>query len=98
MAFLIIGAGSIRAYPHSESTGLVISDTAKIQTFFHLASVFHKKTAQSTSSEARHLKSIGKPFYSQFPSRISTSKNTKETKTFVFFAYFNVPLPDKPLI
>ena len=28
-----IGAGSIRAYPHSASTGLVISDTAKIQHF-----------------------------------------------------------------
>ena len=25
-----IGAGSIRAYPHAENTGLVISDGAKI--------------------------------------------------------------------
>ena len=29
MAFKI-GAGSIRAYPHAENTGLVISDGAKI--------------------------------------------------------------------
>ena len=28
-----IGAGSIRAYPHAENTGLVISDGAKIGTF-----------------------------------------------------------------
>ena len=27
------GAGSIRAYPHAENTGLVISDTAKIGSF-----------------------------------------------------------------
>ena len=30
---LKIGAGSIRAYPHAESTGLVISDAAKIGSF-----------------------------------------------------------------
>ena len=30
---LKIGAGSIRAYPHAENTGLVISDAAKIGTF-----------------------------------------------------------------
>jgi hypothetical protein len=40
---LKIGAGSIRAYPHSASTGLVISDTAKIQTFCHSASLSAKK-------------------------------------------------------
>ena len=34
-----IGAGSIRAYPHAENTGLVISDTAKIQLFSLPASV-----------------------------------------------------------
>ena len=28
------GAGSIRAYPHAENTGLVISDVAKIGTIF----------------------------------------------------------------
>ena len=33
MAFLN-GAGSIRAYPHAENTGLVISDVAKIGTIF----------------------------------------------------------------
>ena len=43
MALLKIGAGSIRAYPHSESTGLVIYDTAKIQPFSHSASLSAKK-------------------------------------------------------
>jgi len=33
MAFLN-GAGSIRAYPHAENTGLVISDVAKVGTIF----------------------------------------------------------------
>jgi hypothetical protein len=36
------GAGAIRSYSHSESTGLVISDTAKLQTFSHSASGFVK--------------------------------------------------------
>ena len=42
MAFLKIGAGAIRSYSHAENTGLVISDTAKLQTFSHTASVFVK--------------------------------------------------------
>ena len=28
--FLKLGAGSIRAYPHAENTGLIISDVAKL--------------------------------------------------------------------
>jgi hypothetical protein len=34
------GAGSIRAYPHAENTGLVISDTAKVQQISFPARVF----------------------------------------------------------
>ena len=36
MAFLN-GAGSIRAYPHAENTGLVISDVAKIGSFSEIS-------------------------------------------------------------
>ena len=36
------GAGSIRAYPHAENTGLVISDIAKVQQFSFPARVFGK--------------------------------------------------------
>ena len=39
MAFKI-GAGSIRAYPHAENTGLVISDGAKIGTFSDTSKLF----------------------------------------------------------
>ena len=39
MAFKI-GAGSIRAYPHAENTGLVISDAAKIGTFSDTSKLF----------------------------------------------------------
>ena len=34
------GAGSIRAYPHAENTGLVISDGAEIQTFSEIFKFF----------------------------------------------------------
>ena len=43
MAFLN-GAGSIRAYPHAENTGLVISDVAKVGTFFNNASFLNQGT------------------------------------------------------
>ena len=36
------GAGSIRAYPHAENTGLVISDIAKVQQILFLAKVLWK--------------------------------------------------------
>ena len=41
MAFLN-GAGSIRAYPHAENTGLVISDVAKIGTIFQKCKFFER--------------------------------------------------------
>ena len=34
------GAGSIRAYPHAENTGLVISDGAKIHTISEISNFF----------------------------------------------------------
>ena len=43
MAFLN-GAGSIRAYPHAENTGLVISDVAKIGTIFQKCKPFEPGT------------------------------------------------------
>ena len=55
MAFLN-GAGSIRAYPHAENTGLVISDTAKVQQISFLATLF------DTFFHFSHKNSHSKPF------------------------------------